>query len=359
MPKETERRFILPGVPPSAVLTNPRELLQGYLSTPPHSIFRVRRTAGENFEMTTKVGHGIARDEADCELTEKQFQFIFQACPYALAKQRKDCGSWTVDTYHGALQGLIVIEDEAAPGAPFPAWVDPTLAIEVTNSVTNYDLARLARELEHNPLQGMTVYKFLKASVELPMVVVTGPPCSGKSKALVELNERFGEEIHFIPEAASLIIGKVGIPFPIGDPFAIARFQQSLATIQRSFEFLAKTEAIRSGKRGVVLDRGDVDCAAYLPNGLDDFEVLTQTDRAYAYSRYSCVLCLEIPSRAIYDQHKADNTVRRETYEEAHALGEAMHNVWCGHPNYTFIRNAGSWEEKFETIRNAFLHEIA
>ncbi|MFA6042868.1 MAG: AAA family ATPase [Patescibacteria group bacterium] len=360
MPKETERRFILPGVTPSAVLTNPRELTQGYLNTPPHSIFRVRETAGNQFEMTTKLGHGVAREEENCELNEQQFHFIYQACPYPLAKRRADCGVWTVDTYHGPLQGLVCIEDEAAPGAPFPAWVDPALAIEVTNTVTNYDLARLARELTHNPLHGgMTVYTFLKASVEMPMDVVTGPPCSGKSKALVELNEKFGEQIHFVPEAASIIIGTVGVPFPAGDAFAIARFQQSLATIQRSFEFLAKTEAIRSGKLGVVLDRGDVDCAAYLPNGLDDFEVLTQTDRTYAYSRYSSVFCLEIPSRAIYEQHKADNLVRRESYEEACALGEAMQRVWCGHPNYTFIRNADSWEAKFETIRNAFLRKIA
>ncbi len=358
MAQENERRYLLPGIVPSTDFHNPQQLEQGYFETPPHKIFRIRATDRKDFEMTTKHGVGESRDEQNCALSEEQFNFLRNACVYPITKTRYDRGGWTVDCHHGPLEGLVDIEYERGDGVAAPAlpdWVNPAEAIDVTNSITNYDLARLARELTLNPLQGMTVYEFLRASVELPMIVVTGPPCSGKTTALNALQEKYGADIHFVPEAASIIIGQVGIPFPVGDPFAIARFQQTLATIQRGFEFLVKTQAVRSKKRAIVLDRGDVDCAAYLPNGLDDFEIITQVTREYAYARYRSVICLAAPPPDIFEQYRANNPTRTETYEAVCGLGEAMQSVWGNHPAYTFIANGSSWQEKCQAVENALL----
>jgi CYTH domain-containing protein/predicted ATPase len=362
MPPEIEPRYILPGIEASTAFSSPQRIIQGYFPSSPHQTFRVRSTDGRDFTMTQKIGFGLERDEQNCEITEVQYQFLLGACPYMIEKTRYDREGWSVDMYHGPLHGLVCMERELAnveDSFTLPTWINSKQAIEVTNSLTNYDLARLAIELQRNPIQGMSVYEFLRALVQLPMVVITGGPCSGKSKALGQLKREFGDRMHFVPEAATIVICQVGVAFPAGDPFAVARFQKTIASVQKSFEFLVKTEAVRLGKSAVVLDRGDVDCAAYLPNGLDDFEAIMQVTRAYAYARYNGVICLSVPPSHIYEQFSQDNPARTEAYPLANELGLKIEKVWGNHPNYHYIPNENSWEEKYNKVRAKFEQLIA
>lgn len=357
-PLEIERRF-LPTEWDRGILEGltPKRIRQGYFEVlTPEKSFRIRLVDDLYAIATLKKGTGKVnvRSEKEYDIfprTGSDLASLLDVCTYALEKDRYVIDGWELDIFHGPLEGIVLLErefkteEEAEAELVLPEWVGK--ATEVTDSITNLHLARLATYLRGSNLPALDL---LGAAPKVRKVVMTGGPCSGKSKAISTLKKE-RNDIHFVPEVATILISQVGI-LPGRDPLARKRFQHTLYRVQRIFEATSAEFAAENGKDTMVIDRGLVDCAAYLDGGLDEMEVAFATSRDVEYRQYQKVICLDVPPREIYDANKDNNEARMETYEQAYALGERIKDVWSPHPNFRFIPS-GDWDVKLNTIRTA------
>lgn len=347
---EIEHRFIGPAMRIPDGLHGTR-IVQGYFQTPDHQTIRIRKTNGSQYELTTKIGFGKKRKELTIPIPSHAMgEELLAACPYILRKMRYTRNKWEINRYIGPLTGLIVLEREmrsAAEPLVLPEWLDPTLYVEVTNTVTNYDLAQLAKNLQgvehHPPAHALLTQR-------KPIIVLTGGPCSGKSSIMKLLQREFGTSLFCVPETASIILNDVGVKFPVGNGLYERNFQQHVYTVQRSFELLGGIQATLAGSGAIVVDRGSVDNAAYLRGGTREFARVCSTNLRREFERYAAVICLGVPSAAVYAQESSGNLARYETYEQAVATGERTHAAWAKHPNFRYLE--GTWAEKVEGVRS-------
>lgn len=357
MPKSTEieRRFLLLEFDRSVLVPtehdNVIDIRQGYFDTPPELDFRVRVLNDEKAVFTAKLGSGIAREEDEESAPKKLAEWMLQYMPYTVHKHRHLIDGFEVDVFQGILSGIVFAEREAPDAATNlvrPAWVKRW--IEVTESLSNRHMAHLAHELEHmdGPVQDIAQYVLPR---RIRKIVITGGPCSGKSTLLELLKQDMSRRIHCVPEVATIVIGQVGVQPPINNRMEMMRFQRLLGSVQRTFEGLSSIQAVTDGKSTVVLDRGIVDNAAYLPNGLDDLKRIFKTTVEYEYSRYDLVIHLRVPPRSVYDRQRGNNPARKETYNEAFMLDRHINEVWGAHPNYHDIREV-DWPSKLATARH-------
>jgi predicted ATPase len=236
------------------------------------------------------------------------------------------------------------------PSADFapklPDWIRD--AVEVTDSLTNRHLARLARDIADSgsdrPIRDLLLPR------RIPRIVLTGGPCSGKSTLMAELRERFGNALHCVPEVATIVIAQVGVKPPVGDPVGMRKFQRTIYRVQRGFETISDLQAIRDGKKALLLDRGTVDGAAYMDGGLKELESVCRTSREHEFGLYDLVVCLKTPPRRVFKEKSANNPARSETHEAAARLGRRIAKVWGQHPRFTFIGNNRSWEDKSRAV---------
>jgi CYTH domain-containing protein len=96
----------------------------------------------ERFFHTVKRGSGIVREEVEREIAREEFAAAWpRTAGRRLAKTRhrvRDAGSgrelvWEIDVFHGLPLAMVEVElpDERAP-CPFPAWLAPVIAREVS-----------------------------------------------------------------------------------------------------------------------------------------------------------------------------------------------------------------------------------
>lgn len=346
---EIERRYVVRSIDPDFRRSPNSEIIQGYFDTPPATSLRVRLLDGKTATVTLKGGQGMSRTEDEHSVSMDLARALLSVCQNQLQKTRYFRDDWEIDEYGGPLTGLIIAEkelDSADESVTLPSWIHD--AMEVTNSLTNQHLARLACDMV-----GIASDKPIRDHLpqRIPRLVLTGGPCSGKSTLMALLRREYGQRVHFVPEVASIVIGQVGIKPPKGDPVETRRFQRVLYRVQRSFEDVSNGQAVRDDKQALLLDRGVIDNAAYLPGGLIDFESVCQTKREYEYTQYDLVVCLETPPREVYDAERTNNPARSETYDAAFELGNQIRNVWRYHPNFHVVSNGASWEEKVEGVR--------
>jgi adenylate cyclase len=144
---ERERRFLVESLPEP--LPEPNRIDQAYVSTRPASV-RVRRQDDQHI-LTIKTGSGRNRVEIERDLSQEEFQAIWEAATelrIAKRRHRVDLGDGLtaeLDLYDGALEGHRLVEvefddDEAADEFQPPDW----FGREVTddNRYTNSSLAR-------------------------------------------------------------------------------------------------------------------------------------------------------------------------------------------------------------------------
>jgi adenylate cyclase len=128
---EVERKFLV-SEPPNLDGTESDEIEQGYLAVGSDGEVRLRRK-GENLVLTVKRGSGIARDEAEVQLEEADFDVLWPLTEGRRLRKRRhaipygDLGI-ELDVYEGDLEGLLVAEiefpsaDEAGALVP-PDWL--------------------------------------------------------------------------------------------------------------------------------------------------------------------------------------------------------------------------------------------
>lgn len=350
--QETERRFVVTAIDPDIYRAPSERIMQGYFDTPPHYSLRVRIMDGRRAFLTRKDGWGLSRLEEERPVDLETARFLMDSCPDRIHKVRYRKDGWEVDAYAGQLAGLVVAEYESpdAAKAKLPPWI--TAAREVTDSLTNRHLARLASDLAaakyDRPVRDLLAPR-------LRRVVVTGAPCSGKSTLMEGLKVYGGLAV--VPETATIVISQVGV-LPPRDPVAYLHFQRTIYLCQTGFEEISEAQALAAGKRAMVLDRGTLDGAAYMDHGVRGFESACGTTAAYELSRYDCVIYLAPPPRDVFEREHRNNPARREGYDEAVALGERTAAAWSGHPNFHRV-DGKSWGEKAGVARmlvREFLH---
>lgn len=156
MPKEIERRFLVrsldPGMPtPERVI----QIEQGYLELRDmDKRLRVRICDSREAYLAMKLGKGIERDEIPSPLNLELARLLMSLCKYKLKKERRVIQGWEIDTFKPPLEGIIIAERELASRDEklvLPPWFKDT--VEVTDTLTNHQLARLASEVKHDILR--------------------------------------------------------------------------------------------------------------------------------------------------------------------------------------------------------------
>jgi CYTH domain-containing protein len=145
--QEIERRFLVTSIDPDIRRFPSRRIQQGYFETPPYFSLRVRISDDVKAEITRKDGIGIQRTEATLPTDLATAEFLLASCTDVLDKARYLRDGWEVDFYEGPLAGLVIAEFESpdAAEAELPPWIQA--AREVTDTVSNRVLARLATSL--------------------------------------------------------------------------------------------------------------------------------------------------------------------------------------------------------------------
>ena len=156
MPKEIERRFLVrsldPGLPaPERVI----QIEQGYLELRDvDRRLRVRICDDREAYLAIKLGKGIIRDEIPSPLDLELAKLLMSLCKYKLKKERRVIQGWEIDTFKPPLEGIIIAERELASldeKLVLPPWFKGVT--EVTDTLTNHQLARLASELRNDVLK--------------------------------------------------------------------------------------------------------------------------------------------------------------------------------------------------------------
>lgn len=349
---EIERRFLLPGQPEGLDALPRHHITQGYFESHTGVSARVRLVDQKTAELTKKIRQDGERIEVNQEISVAAAELLLDpGITSIIEKTRYYRDGWEIDVFHGALEGLVLAERELATidePLSIPSWLPG--AVEVTNKLSNRMLARIARDLNDQKLQ-RPILDMVKRRI--PRIVLTGGPCSGKTTIMKELRDMFGKELHYVPEVASMVIAQVGVT-PPSDSHAYGEFQRTIYRIQRGLETITDYQAHFDGKKAVLLDRGTVDAAAYMEQGVPDLDKICRTSVAHdEYSRYDLVLHLSSPSQEIYERNRANNPARYETYDEAVATGKRLFSVWHEHPQFESIPDFPTFAEKIQAVERA------
>lgn len=359
MPDEIERRFLIKKLSDKFPSDSPKKFIkQGYFGTEPNSSFRIRIKDDVCAELTIKKGKGIKRKESSPQVVDILFgQELFLSSAHKIQKVRYNIGRWEVDFFESPLTGIIIAEIEMKSEdekIKMPDWmVEYT---EVTYSITSHYLARLASELGDQNILGLGfLHSYLLKPI--PRIVLTGPPCSGKT-SIINLLKTSTDDIRFVPETAALVINELNIK-PSANPLMFKRFQRLIYKTQKLFELTAISYALSEGKKAVLHDRGIVDGAAYIPGGISVYESFFHNTVENDYKNYDLVICLELPPKDIYEANKINNPARSEDYSDAERLGHRIKEVWQSHPNFIFVSNNGGWDEKVKKVKEAIFGILA
>lgn len=132
---EIERRFLVAGDQwrPGAVAS---QMTQGYLSTDPERVVRVRLAGAQGFLTIKGPSAGPARSEFEYPVPAADARELLGLCGGAVVEKtrwqvRHAGNDWVVDEFSGPNQGLILAEIEL-PAADHPFALPPWAGMEVT-----------------------------------------------------------------------------------------------------------------------------------------------------------------------------------------------------------------------------------
>jgi predicted ATPase len=220
----------------------------------------------------------------------------------------------------------------------------------------------------------LTRSKVSSASASVPAVArsncftvaLTGGPCGGKSSSLEVFSDALrakGYDVYTVPEVPTILI-KGGCQYPGADGGEkLMQFEIGLIRLQMQIEDSFFRIAASTGRPSVVvMDRGLIDIAAYLPNKqweeLLAANAVTEADLA---SRYNMVLHLTTAAKGAEKFYTtANNHARTETPEEARLLDAKMVENWArAHGNVLVIDNAGTFDDKVARASAAVVKNVA
>lgn len=144
MGKEIERKFLVKNDSFKALATYSSEIIQGYLSTNPDMVVRIRII--ENNAILTIKGrnHGIVRDEWEFEIPKEDAQEMLHAFKGKIIRKVRyyvpatDGLQWEVDCFKDSLDGLIIAEIEI-PSEHSEVELPSFVGEEVTGNTAYYN----------------------------------------------------------------------------------------------------------------------------------------------------------------------------------------------------------------------------
>jgi CYTH domain-containing protein/predicted ATPase len=183
---------------------------------------------------------------------------------------------------------------------------------------------------------------------DIPLIAVTGGPCSGKTTLLAAIESRlaaFGMHTIVVPEAATEVI-RAGIsPKLVGN----REFQRGLLPYLLKREDTYRAFARKILRPVILCDRGALDCEAYLPSEAVFERLLEEMgyDRGTLLQRYTMVIHLVTAADGAEEYYTlANNAARTETPAEARVLDTRTKQAWIGHPKMSIIGNDTDFETK-------------
>lgn len=180
-------------------------------------------------------------------------------------------------------------------------------------------------------------------------MVLTGGPCSGKTKALGYIRKRYeslGYTVIVIPETATefLVNGFRMDMFP-----DLSDIQSRIMRLQAAKEdsFVAALDGVGPGMCSdrvlMVCDRGVLDSEAYLT--AEQFDRILSSagiDRESILDRYDAVFHLLSVAKTLPEKYSSrSNEARRETVQEAAAVDDRLISAWSAHPCFRVIGENG------------------
>ena len=179
-------------------------------------------------------------------------------------------------------------------------------------------------------------------------IVLTGGPGSGKTVIVDRIARRHPDAILAVPEAATQIYTQLQTRWDKLDLNGRRDAQRRMYRLQVEQE--TRFAAGMRDDQILLLDRGTIDGAAYWPDGPDDFWRDVHTTHAAELSRYDAVILLETAATlGLYDGD-ASNFCRFEDPAAAVQSGEALKQLWAGHPHLHFVAAYEKLDEKIAAV---------
>jgi len=148
-PKEIERKFLVNKLPENLNQYPHNEIRQGYLAiTGDATEVRLRQKGNKYFE-TAKTGAGKTRFEFEIEITESQFNVLWEATKDKRVEKTRyeivyENGLIELDVYHGNLEGLQTAEMEFPNEEESNKFIAPEWMNEEVTEDTSYKNQTLA-----------------------------------------------------------------------------------------------------------------------------------------------------------------------------------------------------------------------
>lgn len=181
-------------------------------------------------------------------------------------------------------------------------------------------------------------------------IVLTGTDGSGKTTAAKVLAAELASVVVPVPEAATTLFDRLRIDkmltFTERDVW-----QRAVTGLQLVNEQTAEYEALRTGKRALLCDRGIADGSAYFTRGWQDFMPLVGMRPEEVVGRYHLVLFFEPPDEATYYRvMELSNRVPRN-YGEVRMLSDRTYQAWTSYRPVVTVPSMPSFDEKLDAAR--------
>lgn len=173
-------------------------------------------------------------------------------------------------------------------------------------------------------------------------IVLTGGPSGGKSTTIKRIQQTL-PHVYCAPEVATLLLSG-GYPAPNAEyPWSYKwqkTFQKAVAATQIALEQECERRAMAINAKAIVYDRGLIDGASYLNNGIAGLKNITQLSEKCMLDRYDFVL--HLPSFATKGLDKYDKKSNKHRFEEAKQalqLEYRVRDAWKNHKNRHIAEN--------------------
>lgn len=186
----------------------------------------------------------------------------------------------------------------------------------------------------------------------IPMIVLTGGPCGGKTTALIRVRERLealGYRVYVAAETAThLIMG--GLEPSTMSPEAYVKFQAGIAVVQKAVETAYVGQAAKETRCVILLDRGTTDGAGFT-SAAQWNEVCKLANIPTLDQSYTAVIHLVTAANGAADYYTRDNNpARKESSIQAIAVDQSIQDAWTGHPHLRVIDNSTDFEGKLTRV---------
>ncbi len=184
--------------------------------------------------------------------------------------------------------------------------------------------------------------------MKIHKLVITGPSCSGKTTVCKLLSEKYKDIIELVPETSSLLINHGLFQRP-KDERLLVSFQKKLYDISSSIEEMAMINAIQNNKKILLYDRGTPDTAAYMPGGVNNFEIICNTSIDKEIQKYDTVIFFPYLTQEEYEVNKYNNPARFETYQEIlDTSDKLLSDIWSRYSK--LIKVEGTLTDKVNIV---------